>query len=50
MVADKYIEIIKCKEQAKQLIQEAKQDVEDLIEGDFEMSELNNNSSTESRC
>lgn len=35
---------------SKQLIQEAKQDVEDLIEGDFEMSELNNNSSTESRC
>ena len=50
MVADKYIEIIKCKEQAKQLIQEAKQDVEDLIEGKFDMSKLNNESSTESRC
>lgn len=35
---------------AKQLIQQAKQDVEDLIEGNFEMSKLNNDSSTESRC
>ena len=35
---------------SKQLIQEAKQDVEDLIEGNFEMSKLNNDSSTESRC
>jgi type I restriction enzyme S subunit len=35
---------------AKQLIQQAKQDVEDLIEGNFEMSELNKDSSTESRC
>ena len=50
MVADKYIEIIKCKEQAKQLIQEAKQDVEDLIEGKFDMSKLNKDSGTESRC
>jgi len=50
MVADKYIEIIKCKEQAKQLIQEAKQDVEDLIEGNFDMSKLDNNYTAESRC
>ena len=35
---------------SKQLIQEAKQDVEDLIEGNFEMSELNKDSGTESRC
>ena len=35
---------------SKQLIQEAKQDVEDLIEGKFDMSKLNNDSSTESRC
>ncbi|WP_286680338.1 restriction endonuclease subunit S [Tepidanaerobacter sp. EBM-49] len=39
-----------CLRESKQLILEAIQDVEDLIEGDFEMSELNNNSSTESRC
>ena len=35
---------------SKQLIQEAKQDVEDLIEGKFDTSKLNNDSSTESRC
>ncbi len=35
---------------SKLLIQQAKQDVEDLIEGNFEMSELNKDSGTESRC
>lgn len=35
---------------AKQLIQQAKQDVEDLIEGNFDMSKLNKDSGTESRC
>jgi type I restriction enzyme S subunit len=39
-----------CLRESKQLIQEAKQDVEDLIEGKFDMSKLNNESSTESRC
>lgn len=39
-----------CLRESKQLILEAKQDVEDLIEGNFEMSKLNNDSSTESRC
>jgi type I restriction enzyme S subunit len=49
-ITEKYRRIIESIYRSKQLIQEAKQDVEDLIEGDFEMSELNNNSSTESRC
>jgi len=35
---------------AKQLIQQAKQDVEDLIEGNFDMSKLDNNYTAESRC
>jgi type I restriction enzyme S subunit len=35
---------------SKLLIQQAKQDVEDLIEGNFDMSKLDNDSSTESRC
>ncbi|WP_066638092.1 restriction endonuclease subunit S [Desulfolucanica intricata] len=35
---------------SQQLILQAKQDVEDLIEGNFEMSELNKDSGTESRC
>ena len=35
---------------SKKLIQQAKQDVEDLIEGNFDMSKLNDDSSTESRC
>ena len=35
---------------SKQLNQQAKQDVEDLIEGNFDMSRLNDESSTESRC
>jgi type I restriction enzyme S subunit len=39
-----------CLRESKQLILEAKQDVEDLIEGKFDMSKLNNDSSTESRC
>ncbi|MBZ4646068.1 MAG: restriction modification system specificity domain protein [Clostridia bacterium] len=39
-----------CLRESKQLILEAKQDVEDLIEGKFDMSKLNNESSTESRC
>ena len=39
-----------CLRESKKLIQEAKQDVEDLIEGNFDMSKLNNESSTESRC
>ena len=43
-------EYIDKKTNSEQLIQEAKQDVEDLIEGNFEMSKLNNDSSTESRC
>ncbi len=49
-ITEKYRRIIESIYRSKKLIQEAKQDVEDLIEGDFEMSELNNNSSTESRC
>lgn len=45
-----YQHSLKCIEIGKQLIQQAKQDVEDLIEGKFDMSKLNNESSTESRC
>jgi len=45
-----YQHSLKCIEIGKQLIQQAKQDVEDLIEGKFDMSKLNNDSSTESRC
>jgi restriction endonuclease S subunit len=47
VLIEKYINYIK---ESKQLIQQAKKDVEDLIEGNFDMSELNNDSSTESRC
>jgi type I restriction enzyme S subunit len=39
-----------CLRESKKLTLEAKQDVEDLIEGKFDMSKLNNESSTESRC
>jgi type I restriction enzyme S subunit len=49
-IAEKYRRIIESIYRSKKLIQEAKQDVEDLIEGNFEMSKLNNDSSTESRC
>lgn len=35
---------------SKLLIQQAKQDVEDLIEGNFDMSKLDNNYTAESRC
>jgi len=45
-----YQHSLKCIEIGKQLIQQAKQDVEDLIEGKFDTSKLNNDSSTESRC
>ena len=49
-ITEKYRRIIESIYRSKKLIQEAKQDVEDLIEGNFEMSKLNNDSSTESRC
>ena len=39
-----------CLRESKKLIQEAKQDVEDLIEGNFDMSKLDNNYTAESRC
>jgi type I restriction enzyme S subunit len=46
------LEELRCKNifLSKKLTLEAKQDVEDLIEGKFDMSKLNNDSSTESRC
>jgi type I restriction enzyme S subunit len=46
------LEELRCKNiyLSKKLTLEAKQDVEDLIEGKFDMSKLNNESSTESRC
>lgn len=40
---------IKKQEQSRQLIQQAKQDVEDLIEGNFDTSKLNDDTTTESR-
>ena len=49
-ITEKYRRIIESIYRSKKLIQEAKQDVEDLIEGNFEMSELNKDSGTESRC
>jgi len=49
-ITEKYRRIIESIYRSKKLIQEAKQDVEDLIEGNFEMSKLNNDSGTESRC
>jgi type I restriction enzyme S subunit len=49
-ITEKYRRIIESIYRSKKLIQEAKQDVEDLIEGKFDMSKLNNESSTESRC
>ena len=49
-ITEKYRRIIESIYRSKKLIQEAKQDVEDLIEGKFDMSKLNNDSSTESRC
>lgn len=49
-ITEKYRRIIESIYRSKKLIQEAKQDVEDLIEGKFDTSKLNNDSSTESRC
>jgi len=40
-IAEKYRRVISKIYQSKQLIQEAKQDVEDLIEGNFDMSKIN---------
>ena len=47
-VGDIYKKSLECIDISKQLIQEAKQDVEDLIEGNFDMSKLNE-TTTESR-
>jgi len=49
-ISEKYRRIIESIYRSKKLIQEAKQDVEDLIEGKFDMSKLNKDSGTESRC